>query len=248
MRPDLFGFLRRSEVVPGRTVEANTVLYVLDNAQTRATAAMAHAELDLINLQAECEFEEDRAASAATRHRADPVRQTLRQIQRNIDNLLVCALLAGEVVNCDAVSQIGRFVKEGERVATITSGDWIVRSLATSEDLVDTKPQVGQKVRVRLLGRVSEEFVGTVTDVAPTGSKKIPSASLTQVGGGRIAVATDTMMAGEPFFEIMIRLDGAGSDIVRHGMTALVSFQAQPQTIGVRLYRSALRFLNKLRT
>ena len=33
-----------------------------------------------------------------------------------------------------------------------------------------------------------------------------------------------------------------------HGMTGLVSFQAQPQPIGVRLDRAAPRFLNKLRT
>jgi hypothetical protein len=71
---------------------------------------------------------------------------------------------------------------------------------------------------------------------------------LTQLGGGSIAVAPDTMTAGEPFFEITIELDDAGSGTIRRGMTALVSFQAQPQTIGVRLYRSALKFINKLRT
>lgn len=242
------GFLQHGEVVPGKTVEANAALYVLDNAHTRATAAMVRAELDLINLQAECEFEEDPAASAITRQRADHARRTLRQAQRDIDNLLVRAPLAGEVVDCDAVPRTGRFVKEGEQVATIAAGDWIVRSLATAEDLADTKPQVGQKVRVRLLGRVSEEFSGTVTDVAVTGSDKISSASLTQLGGGTIAVAPDTMTAGEPFFEITTELDHAGSGRIRHGMTALIGFQAQPQTIGVRLYRSALRFINKLRT
>ncbi len=242
------GFLKRSEVVPGQTVEEDSVLYVLDNAQTRAAAAMARAELDWITLQAECEFQEDPAAAAMTRQRADHVRQKLHQAQRDIDNLLVRAPLAGRMIDCDTVERSGRFVKEGERVATVTSGDWIVRSLATAEGLADTKPQVGQKVRVRLLGDAAEEFSGTVTDVAVTGSDRISSASLTQLGGGTIAVTPETMTAGEPFFEITIELNDAGSGTVWHGMTALVSFEARPQTIGVRLYRSALRFINKLRT
>jgi putative peptide zinc metalloprotease protein len=242
------GFLRSSNVVSGRTVDENTVLYVLENAQTRAIAAKARAEFDLIGLQAECEFEEDSAAAAMTQRRADHARQTLRQARQDIDNLLVRAPSAGKVVDCEAVPRTGRFVIEGERLATITSGGWVVRSLATAGDLADTKPQVGQRVRVRLLGRAREEFSGTVTDVAVTGSEKISSASLTQLGGGTIAVAPDTMTAGEPFFEITIALDDAGSGAIRRGMTALVSFRAEPQTIGARLYRLALRFVNKLRT
>jgi hypothetical protein len=56
------------------------------------------------------------------------------------------------------------------------------------------------------------------------------------------------MTASESFFEITVELDGTNHDTARRGMSALVSFPAQPQTIGVRLYRSGLRFLNKLRT
>ena len=56
------------------------------------------------------------------------------------------------------------------------------------------------------------------------------------------------MTAKQPFFEITIELNDVGSSVIRSGTTALVRFQTQSQTIGARLYRSALRFLNKLRS
>ncbi|MEA1950176.1 MAG: HlyD family efflux transporter periplasmic adaptor subunit, partial [Planctomycetota bacterium] len=211
------GFLRESEVVPGQKVKANAVLYVLDNASARTTAAMERAELELVSLQAECELDQDPAAAAITRRRAEHVRQTLRQALRNVDELLIRAPLAGKVVECESVPRTGRFVKEGERIATITSGDWTVRTLATAADLADTRPRVGQKVRVRLLSDAAEEFSGTVRDVAVCGSDKISSASLTQLGGGAIAVSPETMTAGEPFFEITIELDDANSGMIRQG-------------------------------
>ena len=52
----------------------------------------------------------------------------------------------------------------------------------------------------------------------------------------------------EPFFEITIELDNPPEELLHHGMTALVGFSGKSQTIGQRLYRSALRFVNKLRT
>ncbi|MBN2296743.1 MAG: HlyD family efflux transporter periplasmic adaptor subunit [Pirellulales bacterium] len=242
------GFLKESDVVPGQQVKADAVLYVLDNLPARSVAEMSRAKLDLVRLEAECELDQDPAAAAMTRRREEHARRTLRKANRDVDELLIRAPLAGKVVECDAVPKMGRFVKEGERVATITSGDWTVRTLTTAEDLADTRPRVGQEVRVRLSSDAGEEFSGTITDVAVTGSNKISDASLTQLGGGTIAVAPDTMTAAEPFFEITIKLDNANSDIIRQGTTAMVSFATQPQTIGTRLYRSALRFINKLRT
>jgi hypothetical protein len=56
------------------------------------------------------------------------------------------------------------------------------------------------------------------------------------------------MTASEPYFKITIALDNPPEHTLRHGMTALVGFSGKPQTIGQRLYRSALRFVNKLRT
>jgi putative peptide zinc metalloprotease protein len=242
------GFLQQSEILPGQAVETNDVLYVLENEQTRAIAAAARATLDLINLQAVCELEEDPAVAAKTRLQADQVQQSLLQAEREIGNLSVTAPMAGIMVDCDAVPRMGRFVKEGECLATVAHGAWIVRSLVTAEDLADTKPQVGERVRIRLLGVAAKELQGAVTDVAVSGSDQINAPSLTQLGGGTIAVARDTMTAGESFFEIKIELDDADLDTIRYGMTALVSFQAQSQTIGARMVRSALRFLNKLRT
>jgi putative peptide zinc metalloprotease protein len=242
------GFLRTSQIQSGQRVEIDTSLYVLDNIQTVSAVTIAQAQFDIARLRAASQFEQSPAQAAITAQQAEYLRQALHQTQEDVERLSASVPIAGNVVDCDDTLQAGRFVKKGERVATIISGGWTVRALATAQDLADIEPQVGQTVRVRLLGHVVEELSGTITKVAVTGSTAIPSASLTQLGGGSIAVAPDTMTAQEPYFEITIELDTAGHNLARRGMSAQISFPAKPQTIGVRLYRAGLRFLNKLRT
>ncbi len=242
------GFLRTNPVKAGQEVEVKSLLYVLDNAQIHANAKIAKADYDISRLKAQSVFEQDPSGAAMTRRRAEHLGQVLHQSQRDVENLSTLAPVAGKVVDCDNTLHAGRFVKEGERVATITSGGWTVRALTTAEGLADIKPRVGQKVRVRLSGLVSEELTGTIAKVAVTGSPTIPMTALTQLGGGTIAVDPSTMNASEPFFEITIDLDPAETNIAHRGMSVFISCSAQPQTVGVRLYRSGLRFLNLLRS
>jgi multidrug resistance efflux pump len=247
VRAQTSGFLRQYEVVPGQLVETGRVLCVLDNAHVRATADGARAQYALLNLEAECELAQHPTTAAIVQRRAEHVRNIVREAQRDADNLSVRAPRAGEVIDCDANPRTGRFIQEGDAIATIASGDWIVRAPVTAQQIADARPFVGQKVRVRLLGQTSRQLAGTVTDVAEIGSAKIVPRSLTQLGGGTVAVAPDTMTAAEPYFEIIVRLDDACARLP-HGATALVNLHARPQTIGTQLHRSALRFLNKLRS
>jgi hypothetical protein len=99
-----------------------------------------------------------------------------------------------------------------------------------------------------LLADTAETHLGTITQVATTGSEVITAPALTQMGGGTIAVSPETMTASESFFEITVELDDPPEERVRHGMTAQVGFSGKSQTVGQRLYRSVLRFVNKLRT
>ncbi len=242
------GFLRSCDATLGQRVDENSILCALGNIHVQAATARASAELDLLRTQAQTQVEEDPAAAAMTQRRAAHTEKALRQAQQNAKSLLIQTPCAGEIVQCNVDRQMGRFVKAGEPIATIASGAWVVRSLATAEDLADTTPSVGQKVQVRAFGNASESLTGTITEVAASGSRKINSLSLTQLGGGSIPVAPQTMTAMEPFFEIEIALDRPKTDSIRHGMTALVRFDARPETIGTQLYRAVLRFINNLRT
>jgi hypothetical protein len=242
------GFLQHCAPVACLPVEKNSPLYTLHNIQTCAKAVRLSAQLDVLKLQAENQLEMDPVGTVTTLERADQVCKELRQAEREVEHLLVRAPIAGKVIDCTATRQTGQFIRQGDRIATILSGAWIVRSLATAEDFADMKPRAGQKVRVRLLGDPAGIHLGTITQVAATGSELIPTPSLTQIGGGTIAVSPDTMTASEPYFEITVELDNPPEQSLRHGMTALVGFSGKSQTIGQRLYRSALRFVNKLRS
>lgn len=242
------GFLQHCELVAGLSVAANAPLYTLKNDQTSAKVVQVSAQLEVLRLQAESQFQADLTASTATLKKAEQVHQELLQAEKEVEHLVVKAPIAGKVVDRTTTRRSGQFLNRGERVATILSGAWIVRTLITAEDFADMKPRVGAKVHVRLLGDTAMVHQGTIHQVATTGSELIATPRLTQIGGGTIAVSPDTMMASEPFFEITIELDNPPEESLHHGMTALVGFSGKSQTIGQRLYRSVLRFVNKLRT
>ena len=52
----------------------------------------------------------------------------------------------------------GQFVQKGQPVATVASGDWLVRVLLSEEELTDAHPAVGDAIEVRSMavpGRLS---------------------------------------------------------------------------------------------
>ncbi len=242
------GFLQCSQRTDGQPVEANSQLYTLANNQTLAMAARVRAQLDYLQLQAESQLEVEPVSSVTTLERAEQARKELDQAEKNVGHLLVRTPITGTMVDSTAARSTGQFIRQGDRIATILAGAWIVRSLVTAADFADIQPHPGQKVHIRWLGDTAETHSGTITQVAAAGSDLITTPTLTQIGGGTIAVSPQTMAAAEPFFEITVELDDPPEEWVRHGMTAQIGFSGKPQTIGQRLYRSVLKFMNKLRT
>ena len=105
--------------------------------------------------------------------------------------------------------------------------------------------ETGDTTSVDICARLSE-----LGETCRTESKFYREALRAVAGhfGSPYAVIRITKTASTLVECVTSELDDAGSGTIWHGMTGLVRYQAEPQTIGVRLYRSALRFLNKLRT
>ena len=241
------GFLYQAGVKEGQHVSAGTVICELENVDVTTAVDRKEAELTQLRIQMQREVTEDLNAAAATEQL---ITQTLRekeQIERDRDQLTIRSPAAGNIIEAEALRDIGRYVRKGEPVAAVSDGPWVIRALFTAEGLSSSIPKVGDPVQIRFVGDARESYAGEIIHVAKAGSRTIDETALTHLGGGDIPVATETMEAAHPFFQITVGLKDSDDLDLRYGLTAWIQLPEDHAPIGLYLYRQGLNLLNQLR-
>lgn len=241
------GFVARVPVEPGETPDRDLPLVELENEQVaeqlldaQAKLRASHIRADAYRLDRPDKLSEERAAFAS-----------LRAIREQADErarlLTVTAPITGQVVQCLSDSDLGRFLQEGDPVATIGSGGWHVRTVLTAEQLASCAPRVGMPITFRPAHDPARAMEGRVVQVVPAGSHTVSVEALTHLGGRAIAVDPTTHRAREPYFEVTAALTGVPPDAMHTGLTGELRLKGKREPIGVALLRRVVRFWNNLR-
>lgn len=246
LRAETDGFVQRLEVQEGAHVARGATIATLENAEVQANWRMRQAECARLKYQLQGALQKTNAEAEAVAAQLAQAEKELQDAARTKDGLTIRAPLEGDVAQVSLLEDSGRFIRIGEPVAEIAQGRWVVRALLNADGYAAARPAVGQTVEARLSGPLTRLVRGTIVRVDAAGDRRIDDLALTHLGGGDIAVRADTLEAVEPFYEITIAVDALAADF-RHGMTAQVKFAPRTAPLGVRIYRTALRFLNRLR-
>jgi biotin carboxyl carrier protein len=241
------GFLLPPQVVDGQRVEQGETLCRLENIVTRCRVEQARAETDVARLRYAHSSGQTPQAAATAQLRLIHTIEKEAHVRQQCDRLTITAPDSGVVTRIVDTRESGRFIAEGEAVATVAAGKWAVRCLATAEEVAGIKPYVGQQVTVRIVADGVQQSGGTVARVAVKGTRHVFSPSLTHLGGGDIAVAPDSLEAKSPLFEVEVTVHEPEKLPLRYGTRASVSFGTEPQTYGAYFYRRFGQFLNRLR-
>jgi putative peptide zinc metalloprotease protein len=241
------GFLQRPQERAGTWVEDQEPLCDLDNVLTLTRLEQLRAELVLAELHWGRSIPLPPSEARAAQLRFLQAQDKLAHAEREHDELTIRAPAVGRLATLVHERDAGRFVRKGEPVATVAAGHWVVRCLATAEQMAQMRPGPGQRVRVRLVADGVHELPGTIERVAVQGSKRVFSPSLTQLGGGDIPVTPDSLEARSALFEVLVRVDQADRYPVVHGSRAAVRFATAPQTYGAYFAQRGQRFLSRLR-
>jgi hypothetical protein len=241
------GFLSPPSVAEGCHVVEHEVLCQLENVVTQWQVAEATAEADVARLQYSRHWTADPHASAAAQLRLAQAAEKQEKYEQDCALLTIPTPLAGVVTQILDERDTGRFIHKGDAVATVAGGTWIVRCLATAEQMTQAKPNVGDMVRVRIVADGVRELTGTVEDVAVQGSRHVFSPLLSHLGGGDIPVAAGSLESKDALFEVQVRVHDPDTTKLLHGNQAAVAFRKQPQTYGKYLYQRCHQFLNRLR-
>jgi multidrug efflux pump subunit AcrA (membrane-fusion protein) len=248
VRAESNGFLVESRFGEGDRIVKRQLLARLENPEIDSlvlqhdsvTRAMETELFDRIKNR-------DPSEAANAQQRLKSSRQQLEQYKRSQNGLDVRAPVTGRIVDSTVLKETGKFLRKGDFVTRVSAGATVLRVTMTEQDYSDTHPVVGDEVILRFAATDGFSMIGRIQSVGRSGSNEIDEPRLTQLAGGDIPVDPNTMRAKSSYFELKIVPVGPVPDQVRHGMSGVAELNGDHRSLGIDLYRLALRFIHKLR-
>ena len=232
-------------VEPNQRVKANEVLLRTSNPTVAEQFELVSASKRIADQVSMASASLSAAEQKMSHFEQQQIAGNLKVIQRDVEKQIVRADQEGVVINCLSSNQVGTFRKSGEELARVGYGDRIVRVLLDDRKMTETRPEVGDSVRIRLNSTASHCKTGKVTRVEPAGQQSVSMPGLTQSAGGEI-MANEDGQTMEIYFLVDIAFDESSALDIPENTTAFVRFHRRYETLGSYSLRHLRMFINKL--
>ncbi len=227
-------------VSPGQQVVKGQRLLRLTSPDLKTRHAVVASHLDVLKIQlAAARVDEPLRAFALQEDLAEKQLEYDR-LSRQVDDLLVRASVAGQVVLSEPYDRPGQYVQAGTALGYVVgSGNLRVKAVVLQDDVSRTKDDI-QHIQIRLAERFWEPVSGVMTQQTPAGNRALPSQALAYNGRSGIAVASrqdNQWKTVDPVFHLEFALP-AQVATAGIGGRAYVTLIHQPTSIGKRSWRS----------
>jgi len=246
IRAERSGFLENIFAEAAHEVERGDALLVLADSDVEAAVDEARSQLQAAEIEQRAAFVENPLALAEREERVRVAREGLDRRLRERLKLLVRVPRGGKLVRLLPASDRGRFVAEGEPLATVVSGSTVVHALLNERQIERARPTIGARVLFRPVAAPFMTVGGSISRIEPMGSAIIDQTSLTSLSGGEIFVDPVKSRAQEPHFVVTVRLDSEEGVDLRHASTGRVWLAGARDPLGKLVLRSLLSFRNRL--
>ncbi len=246
IRARVDGFVERTHAEPGQLVRQGALVVELVHDARLEAIAQARTQVEVSEIRHSAYQVADPVRARQEQQNSTVYRLELDRRRAELDDLKVEADITGRIVHCLDRRNWGQFVRTGEPLAMIAAGCWQVRAILTEQQVADARPAVGDAVNVRAAAMPGCDLRGVIARIVPAGSRRVEDESLTQLGGGGIAVDPLTRQAGQPYFEVAVNLPVCDAQPLRHGMSCDLRFGAAADSLGTILIRHLMRFSSKL--
>jgi len=241
------GFITRVLARPGERVRAGEPLLetVDPHVETRLKVLSAQrAEL-------EARYQSERLVrlvrAQMTLDQLKSVDAELHRVRERAEALVMTSPADGTFALALAGDLPGRFVRHGEAVAHVITDKRLTARVLVPQQSVDLVRGSTERVTLRLAENLAEELPSRILREVPLASDRVPSAALTQAGGGEVAL--DPSAGGEQrtlqtHFEFELELPQSQA---RLGGRVYVRFDHTPESIAAQVWRWAQQlFLQRL--
>jgi putative peptide zinc metalloprotease protein len=171
----------------GATVRAGEVIAVATDPVLEAGRRKAAQRLAELQARYRAEQIEDIVAAQVTLEEMVAARRELARFEEKAAQLLIRSHVDGTLILPRGEDLVGRFVQQGELLGYVVgSVRPTIRTVVAQAD-VDLVRSRTESVSVRLASRVPDVYQTRLLREVPQASDELPSAALTQRGGGEIA-------------------------------------------------------------
>jgi len=250
------GFVAQVPLATGHAAAPGEVAVVLDNDRLRAEreAAAARAQREqrsyvvaLAGAPTQRDTGHGRVATAVQQQEWARAEDELAHADTRLQRLTIAAQRSGTLELPRAADLPGRWVKQGEQLGYLVTGDAPIVRVVVSQDDIDLVRARLQTAQVRLSGDLGKVWTARLLREVPAGDATLPSMALALEGGGLIPV--DARDAKQPrtlnrVFQFDFQLPAeAAADAVHIGERAHVRFVHASEPVWQQLWRRTRQLL-----
>lgn len=239
------GFVSQVGFKLSQNVQPGDVLFQLTNEELETRRSAVKAEVSKLQSQLLQSLQTNPTEFGLLKQRLQQAELDLQDVERAIARLTIRAPKDGVVAEWQNSDFAGRFFQSGEPLLKLESGKWIVRALATDEEVSDSQVTVGDAVEIELIGQPGKRLCGHVTGVARASQSRIDETALTQLGGGDIGIDPYTQKAGEAYFSITMEVDPTSGVDLHSGVRVQAMVPNRRWSLGRSLARKIWQFYHR---
>jgi putative peptide zinc metalloprotease protein len=198
------GFVDRVVAKPGTQVKRGDPLIECSDPLLPAEIKVLESRLRELKTIFDTERISDRVKAEITKEEIEQATAELSRALERAEELTIASPLSGKFLVPMAQDLPGRFVRRGELLAYIIDRSTISARVVVSQADVDFVRQRTLGVKVRLPETVSEILPAVLKREVPAATDQLPSRTLSQEGGGEIAIDPRDMMGTKAFKKIFL--------------------------------------------
>lgn len=233
------GFFQRWLVEPGTYVQADTPVLVMDEPLLEAQLAAARARVAEAEVRYRAAQFTEPARAEIARQQLEHEQQVLARAEERHTRFIVRSAASGVLTVAVPQDMEDQYFKQGDVLGYVLEHRALIARVVVPQEDIDLVRTHLRSVELRFADAIPETYPVTILREVPGGVDKLPTAALSHVGGGRIAVDPqdpDGLKTLERHFLFDLNLPG-GTSPSAFGGRVYARFDHIPEPLASQWYR-----------
>ena len=238
VRAGVDGFVTRVVANPGAAVRRGDPLAEMRDPVLAARQRSLEGQVAELESRYQSERQERQVRAQMALDQLKGVNAELQRVRDRLQDLVLRSPADGRFSLASAEDLPGRYLKQGEAIGHVVADARLTARVVVPQQAVELVRGRTERVSVKLAERLAETLASRVLREVPRASDRLPSAALTQAGGGDAALdprkGTEARSL-QTYFEFEVELPQARA--FRLGGRAYVRFDHTAESVGAQVWR-----------
>ncbi len=198
------GFVDRLVVASGSCIDAGNPVIECSDPFLPAEIRVLAARMQELNALYNTQILSDLVQAEITREEICQVEAELQDKRQQIDDLIIRSAAGGKIVIPMADDLAGKFLRRGELLGYVLNRSTMIARVVVNQADVDFVRQKTLDVKVRFPEKISLKMPAQLLREVPAATDQLPSRTLSQEGGGEIAIDPRDMQGIKAFQKVFL--------------------------------------------